>query len=281
MKWTYSNFRQVIFLVFKGIFFVIIAIPFLWIAVSAFKTNDSIFADTAPFSLKTFIPTPFTLEAFDVLIEGNLLDSILFTILIGVMTVVLGILMNSMAGFSFAKLDFPGKKLLFSLVLVSFLVPFEAIIIPLYLTITQLGWNDTVYALIVPALANGLVIFMFRQFFLGIPKELVDAALIDGAGWFRIYSRIFLPLSKPAVISAGLILFLSQWQAFVWPLIAVQTKALRMAQVAIAYMTRDEHSVIWNQFAAASFLISIFPLFIIFPLQRYYVQGITSSGIKG
>lgn len=263
------------------LFFIFIVVPFLWIAASSFKPNDQVMADVAPFSLNTFFPVPFTFEAFGYLFQEGLIGSILITVFVGLTTVVFGVLLNSMAGFSFAKFDFPGKRLLFGLVLISFLVPFEAIAVPLYITVQKLGWGDTILALIVPALAHGLSIFLFRQFFLGIPSDLVDAALIDGAGWFKIFWKIFLPLSKPAIITASLLLFLSQWQSFIWPLIAVQSKNLRMVQVAIAYLTRDEFVLYWNRYAAAAFLVGIIPLFLIFPLQKYYVRGISTSGLKG
>jgi len=117
--------------------------------------------------------------------------------------------------------------------------------------VRKLGWINTIYALIIPAISNGLTIFLFRQFFLGIPNDLKEAAIIDGAGWFRIYWQIYLPLAKPAAISAGLLLFLSQWQAFVWPLLAAQSVNLRMVQVWIAYSTVTEFTVIWNYLLAA------------------------------
>ena len=131
------------------------------------------------------------------------------------------------------------------------------------------------------AVASGLSIFLFRQFFLGLPKDLVEAARIDGAGWFRIYSRLFMPLSKPAVITAGMLLFISQWQAIVWPLLAVQSKRLRLVQVAIAFMSRDEYTVFWNQLSAASVLTALIPLLLMIPFQKYYVRGISSTGLKG
>jgi len=263
------------------LFLIFIVVPFLWVGASAFKVEDRVFADLAPFSFTAFIPVPFTLEAFDTLFEGGFLNSVLVTVFVGVITVIFGVLLNSMAGFSFARFDFPGKQMLFALVLVSFLVPFEAIAVPLYMTIQKLGWGDTLLALIVPAVAYGLAIFLFRQFFLGIPSELVDAALIDGAGWFRIFWQVFLPLSKPVIICVSLLMFLGQWQALIWPLIAVQSKDLRMIQVAIAYLTQDENVTFWNVHMAAAFLTGVIPLALIFPLQKYYIRGMSTSGLKG
>jgi len=126
-----------------------------------------------------------------------------------------------------------------------------------------------------------LTIFLFRQFFLGIPNDLKEAAIIDGAGWFRIYWQIYLPLAKPAAISAGLLLFLSQWQAFVWPLLAAQSVNLRMVQVWIAYSTVTEFTVIWNYLLAAAVITAIIPIILIFPLQKFFIRGISTSGLKG
>ena len=262
------------------LFVAFIVLPFLWTAVSAFKPNDRIMADIAPFSLRTFVPKPFTLEAFVGVFTGGLGTAILMTLLVGAATVVCGILLNAMAGFSFAVFRFPGQGLLFVLVLISFLIPFESIAVPLYITVRRMGFTNTIFALIVPAIANGLCIFLFRQFFLGIPKDLVDAALIDGAGWFRIFTTIFLPLSRPAAITAGLLLFLSQWQAFFWPLIAIQSTILRMVQVAIAFLTQGENMVFWNYICAASFVVAAIPIILVFPLQKYYVKGMSTSGLK-
>jgi len=186
-----------------------------------------------------------------------------------------------MAGFAFTVFNFPGKKILFAMVIISFLIPFEAIAIPLYITVRRLGWLNTIYALIIPTIANGLSIFLFRQFFLGIPNDLKEAALLDGAGWFRIYWQIYLPLSKPAAISAGMLLFLSQWQSFVWPLIAVQSEKLRMIQVSIVYLTTSEHQILWGEQLASCVIAAIIPLILIFPFQKYFIKGISTSGLKG
>ena len=213
--------------------------------------------------------------------QGGFAQSILTTVLVALATIAVGLLINSMAGFSFAKFNFPGKHFLFLLVIVSFLIPFEAVVIPLFLTVRALGWLNTFLALIVPAIANGLCIFLFRQFYIGIPGDLVDAALIDGSSWLRVYWSIFVPLSRPAAIIAGMLLFLSQWQAFFWPLLAAKTESLRMMQVSIAYLTRSEHVLFWNRIAVASFITAIIPLFIFLPLQRYFVGGIAAGGLKG
>lgn len=275
------NFSEIIRITLIFLFTIFILLPLIWAIVSAFKPMDRIMADVIPLSWKTFIPTPFTLDAFKYLYESNFGQSILITIFIGLTTVFIGILLNSMAGFSFAIFNFPGKKILFIIVIITFLIPFESIAIPLYILVRKLGWINTIYALIIPAVSNGLIIFLFRQFFLGIPNEIKEAAIIDGAGWFRIYWQIYLPLAKPAAISAGLLLFLSQWQAFVWPLLATQSVKLRMVQVWIAYSTVTEYKIIWNYILAAGVITAIIPIILIFPLQKFFIKGISTSGLKG
>jgi len=255
-------------------------LPLVWAISSSFKPLESVMADVANFSLKTLLPLPFSMEGYQGLFEAGFGRSILNTFIVGISVVILGILLNSLAAFSFAKIDFPFKNILFILVLISFMVPFEAIAIPLYLIVKNLGFLNTIYALILPGIANGLTIFLFRQFFSGIPTELLEAALVDGAGLFRVYWEIVIPLSKPALISAGLLLFISQWEAFMWPLISIQDKNLRVIQVAIAYLS-VEHITLWNQIFAGVVIAGIIPLVLIFPFQRYYISAITSTGIKG
>ncbi len=130
------------------------------------------------------------------------------------------------AGYTFAALRFPGRNVLFFLIVLTFLVPFEAIAIPLYTVVRSIGWLDTYQGLIGPGVANGMVIFLFRQFFAQIPRELAESARLEGASWLTILFRIYLPLSKPVVISAALLIFLFQWESFLWPLIATRSENL-------------------------------------------------------
>jgi multiple sugar transport system permease protein len=272
--------EKLINLILKVFFALFILIPFVWIFSTSFKPLLNVMKDVSPFSIKTFIPSPFVLDAYKEVIINGFGYSLVLSIFIAAVVVLFGILFNSLAGFAFARIDFPGKNILFGITLLSFLIPFEAISVPLYVTVQKLGFLDTIFAIIIPSVANGLSIFLFRQFFLGLPSDLVEAAKIDGAGWFTIYYKLFLPMSKPAMISAGMLLFISQWQAFVWPLLAVQSKRLRIVQVAIAFMSRDEHTVFWNQLGAASILTALIPLLLVIPFQKYYVSGISRTGLK-
>jgi len=152
-------------------------------------------------------------------------------------------------------------------------------VIPLYILMRALGWTDTYRALIVPELANGLVIFLFRQFFSSIPKEVLEAARIDGASWFQIYLRIMMPLSWPVAATAALMLFILQWDAFFWPLVAASKPEFMMVQIAIVRNMTLEN-VSWGQMFAsttAAVLVAMIPFFI---LQRFYVRTILQGSLK-
>ena len=155
------------------------------------------------------------------------------------------------AGYTFAVLRFPGRNVLFFLIVLTFLVPFEAIAIPLYTVVRSIGWLDTYQGLIGPGVANGIVIFLFRQFFAQIPRELAESARLEGASWVTILFRIYLPLSKPVVISAALLIFLFQWESFLWPLIATRSENLKVIQVALAGF-EERYVTLWNELFAAA-----------------------------
>lgn len=255
--------------------------PFLWAVASSLKPLNAIFADVVPFTWRTFIPSPLTFEAYTALLTGtNFPRAIGNTVFVAAAVVVCGLFISSLAGFTFAKLNFPGKNFLFILVMVSFMIPFEAIAIPLYNVVNTFGWLNSYYALIIPAIANGLTVFLFRQFFAAIPTELVEAAVVDGASMFRIYSTIFLPLSRPALLGGGLLLFVSQWESFLWPIIAASDPDLRVIQVALAYLN-TQYTTLWNQLFAGTAIAAAIPLVLILPLQRYYVRSVSNTGIKG
>jgi multiple sugar transport system permease protein len=185
----------------------------------------------------------------------------------------------AMAGFAFARLQFPGKQALFVLTVVTFLVPFEAIAIPLHGLVQRLGWIDSYAALIVPGVANGIAIFLFRQAFAEIPNELVDAARLDGASWFGILFTIFLPLTKPVIVGASLLLFLFQWESFLWPLIAVRDERYKVVQVALSDY-QLQYQTLWDQLFAASIVAAAIPLLLLLPFQRYYVRSVVGTGLK-
>lgn len=271
-RWPLHLLSLAVCLVFLG--------PLLWGLASSLRPLDEVFRYTMPFSPQALFPTTPTLEAYRVIFfEKGFGRALLNTAIVATATVVGGLLVAALAGFAFARLEFPGKRFLFVLTVVTFMVPFEAIAIPLYDLVQGLGWVDTYQALIVPGVANGIAIFLFRQFFAEIPGELVDAARLDGASWLGILFQIFLPLSKPVAIGASLLLFLFQWESFLWPLISVRSEQYKVVQVSLSDF-QTQYTTLWNELFAASIVAAAIPLLLLLPLQRYYVQSVVGTGLK-
>ncbi len=258
----------------------IVLLPLAFALVSSFRPLDEIYKYMSPVTWKTFWPTQFTLEAYRSLFtERGFGQIFLNTFFIGITTVLGGLLLGSMAAFAFVYLEFRGKSALFLLVLVTFMIPFEVISIPLYSLVNKLGWIDSYAGIIVPGVVNGLVIFLFRQFFLELPYSLVESARIDGASWLRVYAGIVMPMCKPVTVSASLLIFIQQWESFMWPLIATRSKQYKVIQVALSdFIT--EYGTYWNEMFAAAMLSVVIPVMLLIPLQRYYVQGIANTGSK-
>lgn len=265
---------------FIALFFIV---PFLWMFLASFKPQEEIFAFVYPLTLKTFIPETWTLVHYRRLMA---LEPFPFTRYIGnslfvAVSVTLGsLVVNSMAAYAFARLRFPGRNVLFVLSLVTVMVPFEAFAIPLYLQMRNFDWVNTYQALIIPWIANGAGIFLLRQFFLDIPRDLIDAARIDGCSHLSAFRRVVIPNAVPALITFSLIRFQTSWDAFFWPLIVAPSPEKRVVQVAIATFTTEVQTQ-WGLTFAASTLATVPIMLLFLLLQRYYVQGVVMSGMKG
>jgi multiple sugar transport system permease protein len=193
----------------------------------------------------------------------------------------MGVLITSaLAAYAFARLNFYGKNVIFTLFLATMMIPFEITMIPNFITISNLGWVNTYQAMIIPWIASVFGIFLLRQFFATIPHDLYDAALLDGCGHFRFLTQIVLPLSKPALISVGLFNFLGSWNAFTWPLIVTREEKMYPIQVGLRYFVTESGTATQELMAAAA--ITILPLLILyFFAQRQFIEGISTTGLKG
>ena len=265
------------------IFALILIMPFVWIFLASFKPQEEIFEYIYPLSLKTFLPQTWTLENYQKLMQ---LDPFPIThylknsIFVAVSVTIGSLVVNSMAAYAFAKLNFPFRNLLFILFMVTVIVPFEALAIPMYLQMRSFGWVNSYEALIIPWIANGAGIFLLRQFFMDIPNDLLEAARIDGASHLGAFRHVVIPNSKPALITFALIRFQASWDSFFWPLIVAPSPEKRVIQVAIATFTTEVQTQ-WGLTFAASAMATV-PIIIGFLiLQRYYVRGIVMSGLKG
>lgn len=258
----------------------IVVVPLMWAVAASFTPNEQVFKYVFPFSWRALFPSDPTLEAYVNLFEQRDFGrAIVNTLALSFGSVLIGLLISAMAGFAFAKFEFRGKNLLFVIVLITFMIPVEVIIIPLYILMRDWGWINTWYGLFIPGLANGLVIFMFRQFFADIPQEILDAARVDGASWPRILFQLIIPISLPAIISGALILFLGSWNSFFWPLVVAPAPEFRVVQVAVSLAVQSRQTI-WNELMAGAILAAIVPVLLVFPFQRYYVRSIASTGIK-
>jgi len=263
-----------------GLIALLTVLPFLWTLGASLRENAEIFRDTRPLSVWTFVPRNPTLGGYAYIFGADRFHRYMAnSLFVGLAATALGLFVNSLAGFGFARFRFRGRDTLFGAVLVTFMVPLEIIVIPLYIVVRALGWIDSYWALVVPAIADAFSIFLLRQFFLELPQELVDAARIDACGWFAIYWRIALPPVKPALVTTGLLTFIRQWDAFFWPLIATSSAEYTVVQVGLAkYIT--EFVTFWDRLLAGSVAASLPVLVLYFVLQRYYVQGISTTGLK-
>ncbi|ERK72296.1 carbohydrate ABC transporter permease [Leifsonia aquatica] len=254
-------------------------LPLLWALISSLRPSSEIFAHLSPFSIQTIWPSSVSLDNYFAVLDSDFTRSLINSVIVAFFSVVLGLIVSSLAAFALAVLDFPGRSAVFAIMVVSFLVPFEAIAIPLANTFRDWNLQNTLVGLVLPAIGNGLSIFLLRQFFLNIPYSLAEAARMDGLSWFGIYRRIYLPLSRASLVGAGLILFVFQWQSFLWPLLIAPAPDSRVAPVAIADFAQ-ESGVDFGQMFAAAILTAAVPLILLLVFQRQFTGSLASSGSK-
>jgi putative chitobiose transport system permease protein len=257
-----------------------VCLPLWWVFVSSTRPGNSYLENMSPLSWKAFVPVGGELTNYSAVLGGDFRLGLLNSFLVSLLTVVLGLAVAVPAAYALAVLDFPGKTLAFGLVILTSMIPFDAIAIPLSGMFVDWQLGDTYAGLILPALANGFAIFVLRQFFMGVPRELGEAAELDGVGPVGTLLRIVLPLSKPALIGAGMMLFLSQWQAFLWPLLIGTSPERQLAPIALANLS-TLFTVDMGQILAGSFVLSVIPMVLLLLFQKEYTSSLSTSGLKG
>lgn len=225
-------------------------------------------------------PTGLTLENYSRIIGTNQVTRwLLNTVLYAGVSVVLVLLLSSMAGYAFAKKRFPGKTAIFWSFLGMLMVPYHITLIPMFVIVAKAGGVNSYWGLIVPTLANAQATFLMRQFIRSIPDELLDAARVDGASEFRIFAQIVLPLCKPILATLGLFVFLWHWNDFLWPLVVAQAPNMQLLTTGIAGLMQDKVPM---SVAMAGSVVALAPIFIAYLFaQRYFTEGATMSGLKG
>ncbi len=274
---TYASLLRVLVFV---IIVIIFATPYLWILGSTFKTRQDLFADLYPITIQTFVPTNPTLENLtNLFTKTNFAQASLNSVLVASMSVTFAVAINSMIAFVLAWLKFPGRRILFVVILATLTIAFEAKLIPLFLTMQQLHIDNTLPSIFLPWITDAFIIFLLRQHFAELPQDLFDAAIIDGCSYFRMYWNVMLPNITPALVSAAFIKFIFSWDSFIWPSIVITDESKTVITVALAKLFSDE-TVLWELVFAGSFVATVPVILIFIFLQRYYVQGFVRSGLK-
>jgi len=257
---------------------VIMLLPFYWMVASSLMTLPEIIARPP-----VWFPRVPQLHNYADLAAALPIDRIYINSLIVTISVTsLVLFTSSLTGFGFAKYHFPGRDTLFLLVLATMMIPFFLLLIPVFFIVKELGWVDTYLGLIVPNAVTAYGIFLMRQFILGVPDELLDAARIDGSSEFGLYWRIVLPLSGPALAALTILAFLYHWNAFLWPLVVIRSQDLWTIPIGLNNLRLYASSTDTLDLQMAGATIAVVPVLVVFvALQRYFIQGITLSGLKG
>lgn len=255
---------------------VVMALPFVWMILGSFKTTREL-RKVPP----TWIPDDATFGNYRDLVDRLDFPRYFFnSLLVAVLVTIGNLVFCSMLGYALAKLEFPGKRALFAVVLSTLMVPAFVTFMPLFVLVSNLHMVNTHAGLVLPFLAGGLGVFLMRQFIEGIPDELLDAARVDGAGEYTIFFRIVLPLCGPALATLGVLVFLAQWNSFLWPLVVASTEDMYTLPVALAlFATGQQESNLALQLGGAT--VVVLPVVLLFfALQRYVIQGIATTGLK-
>jgi multiple sugar transport system permease protein len=255
----------------------VMVLPFVWMILGSFKTGREI-RQVPP----TFFPEEFTLDNYRTILTDEDLPLSLFyrnSAIIALLNVIQVLFTSSLYGYIFAKYEFPGKKVIFWFILATMMIPFQVTMIPGYLILARLNLINKLWGLIIPAALDAFGIFLFRQFALSIPNELIDAARVDGAGEFRIFRSIVLYQLGPALATFGMLTFMFNWNAYLWPLIVLTEQRVRTLPIILTWYS-NQHSQQLHLTMAASVLVILPVLFIFIVSQRWIVKGITLTGIK-
>jgi multiple sugar transport system permease protein len=247
--------------------------PLLWMLSIAFKPAGESFSPN-------LLPTAPTFDNFVyVLTDVPFVRYMLNSFFVSATVTIVALFFHTMAGYALARLRFPGRETIFLAIFSTFLVSLPVVIVPLFIIVKAMGMINSYAGLIVPAIFNAFGIFLLRQYYLSLPKEIEEAAVIDGAGYWRIYWSVILPLSKPIMSALAILFFLANWNSFLWPLTITSNPNLWVVQVGIANF-RSQYSASWNYMMAASTIIAIPTLVLFVIFQRQIMDSLKTSGLK-
>ena len=272
----WNRINRILLYLMIAVLFVLVVFPFYWMIVTSLQPQDAVFS--VPPQLW---PKHLTFQNYiDAWNSAPWLRYFGNTLFVAVASTLISLATSSLAAFAFACIDFKGKEALFSLVLSVMMIPAATTLIPNFLIIRTLGWYDKFYALIIPFAASVFGIFLLRQYFRSMPKELWEAAQIDGASRLRYFRSIALPLAKPAIVTIAINSFLGSWTSFLWPTVMTQSQDKQLIEVALNSFLGEKGQQ-WSQLAAASVFTTIPIVILFFFVQRQFIEGIGGGGIKG
>lgn len=268
---------------------IIFIFPLVFMVMSSFKPDLQLLRDTS--SIRAFLPVgDISTNNYTAAFERAPVGLFVFnSVLVTGVTVLLSLLLCSMAAFSFVFLEWKGRNILLSIIIATLIVPFETIAIPLLLLVSKLpwigfdgfsvGWLNTYRVQIIPWVADGLTIFLFVQFFKDLPRDLIEASRVEGASWWQIYTKVVMPLSGPVIATAAILKFLVMYNQYLWPLIVVQEETYRPVMVGLQYFF--QLNTAWGEVMAYLTVITIPVLAFYLVLQRAFIASIASTGVKG
>lgn len=248
--------------------------PFIWMVSSSFKRPQDIYS-------LALIPPVFTLDNYKFVLEDtSYVRWFLNSLVIATITTASVAFFDSLAGYTLAKFKIPGGMVIFLLILSTLMVPTEMLVIPWFMMSIEMGWTNTYWGVMFPGVMSAFGVFLMRQFFMGVPNELIDAARIDGFNEFQIFYKIALPLVKPAVAALCIFTFLGNWNAYIWPLIVIRSESMRTLPVGIAFFSSENQAAFHYIMAAAALAtVPVILIFLIF--QKQIIKGIALAGLKG
>jgi alpha-1,4-digalacturonate transport system permease protein len=252
-----------------------VAFPLYWMFATAVRPKKEIFGGGFDLVPSTFVWSNFS-DAWNKLPWDQFYIN---SIAIAAIAVPVTVFINLLAGYTFAKYKFPGRDILFLLMISTLMIPIQVIMVPEFLIVAKLGWVNTWWGVLVPRAAEAFGLFMVRQFMVSIPDELIEAARLDGAGEFTIFRRVVLPLSWPVIAVLSIFTFMWRWNDFAWPLVVLQEQSAYTVPLGLNLM-KGQYFTDWTGLMSMS-LLSIIPMLLVFIVfQRYFIQGIASTGLK-
>jgi multiple sugar transport system permease protein len=275
------------------VFTILFAFPLVFMVMSSLKPDFNLLQDVG--TARSFLPVgPISFDNYvGVYDRIPLLRFIFNSLLVSTITVVLGLFVNSMLGFALARMEFRGKNIVFAVIISTLILPFEVLAIPLLYLMVKAPWVsfeggfhitqgifNNYQVQILPFIANAVSVFLFMQYFKSLPKELDEAALVDGASWFMIYRKIAMPLAGPAIGTVSVLTFLPMWNSYIWPVMTVQDEEFRPIMVGLQYFYVN-FGTAWGQIMAYLTILTIPVVILFLSMQRFFVNSIATTGIKG